>query len=92
MYQYGHVDVLQLKEILGHENLATLKFILMLSTNNCAVPLTPTRLIKSKSTAKSLNLILMKLKAEQPAKKSACGGVGYSGKNYKNAYYQKRIQ
>lgn len=23
MYQYGHVDVLQLKEILGHENLAT---------------------------------------------------------------------
>ena len=23
MYQHGHVDVLQLKEILGHENLAT---------------------------------------------------------------------
>ena len=23
MYQYGHVDVLQLKEILGHENLST---------------------------------------------------------------------
>lgn len=63
MYQYGHVDVLQLKRFSAMRIWQRLKFILMLSTNNCAVPLIPTRLIKSKSTAKSLNLILAKIKS-----------------------------
>lgn len=53
MYQYGHVDVLQLKEILGHENLATTEiYTHVVDEQIAAVPLTPTRLIKSKLSSK----------------------------------------
>ena len=34
MYQHGHVDVLVLKDILGHENLGTTEIILILLMNN----------------------------------------------------------